>query len=196
MLCAQLQSLSDRHEIECPARVLRREHEITLPKRMAQEFCALVNIAARNAMWDSSQWAIWSLFCDEYLSTDDFYAYVTHEVFGPEGLGTMQLALKVQYGGQGALLRGEGENPIRAIVSALGWSPEILHCEIHSETLFAPTRSVAFAEISLPERTAFFGIGMHEHTTAATIIAVLSAVNRALRRGALDDSMRMAASQD
>jgi hypothetical protein len=63
-------------------------------------------------------------------------------------------------------------------------------------SLLAPARTVAFSEIVVQGKATFFGIGVSANTTAAMIMAVLSAVNRALRRGALDDSMRVAATQD
>lgn len=108
MRCVHLRSLTGRQGMECPARVLLREHEITLPLRMAQEFCALVSMAAQDAQWEPSHQAIWSLFCDEYLADDDYHEYVA-EVFGVEGPNPIQLALKVRYGGQGALCEARGD---------------------------------------------------------------------------------------
>ena len=50
-------------------------------------------------------------------------------------------------------------------------------------------RAVAFVEITTPARATLFGVGMHENIVTASLLAVLSAVNRALQRGLLDDSM-------
>jgi 2-isopropylmalate synthase len=51
---------------------------------------------------------------------------------------------------------------------------------------------VAFVEITTPARTTLFGVGLHENIVTASLMAVLSAVNRALQRGLLDDSMAAA----
>jgi hypothetical protein len=196
MQCIHLQSATGRREISCPAQVLESECQITLPMRMAREFCALTNIAARDVGWQWTHQEIWSLFFDEYIAEDGLYAYVTHEVFRPGCQAPIQLVLKVRYGGQGALLRGEGQDLLDAIVSALGWTPRTLSCQISKDSLLAPVRSVAFSEVSVQGRATFFGIGVNVSTTAATIISVLSAVNRAISLGALDDSMRSAAAHD
>lgn len=194
--CAYLRGLTGRQGMRCPARVLRSEHGITLPARVAQEFCALVGKAGEHAKRKPGQQAIWSLFCNEYLAEENYYEYVAHDVFGIEGRGPVQVALKIRYGGQGALLRAEGSNLIHATISALGWSLEVLPRDMLLERLSASARTIAFAEILVQRRATLFGIGVSEHRTAAMIVAVLSAVNRALRRGLLDDAMKTAATQD
>jgi hypothetical protein len=48
---------------------------------------------------------------------------------------------------------------------------------------------VAFIEITTPSRVTLFGCGVHANTVSASLLAVLSAVNRALGQGAIDDTM-------
>lgn len=190
MRCARRKRLTARHEIECPERVLQREHAITLPPRMAQEFRHIVTIAARNPEWKPSQEAISLLFHDEYLANDDFYSYVTHEIFTLSNQCGTQLALKVRYSGQGTLLRGEGEDLTHAVANALSLSFEVPYHAVHPGRTLPSQGTIAFVEISIQDRITFFGIGVRDHEVAARIGAVLSAVNRALRAGALDDSMQ------
>jgi 2-isopropylmalate synthase len=47
-------------------------------------------------------------------------------------------------------------------------------------------------EITTPARTTLFGVGMHENIVTASLLAILSAVNRALQKNLLDDSMPVA----
>ena len=53
-------------------------------------------------------------------------------------------------------------------------------------------RAVAFVEITTHSRATLFGVGIHENIVTASLLAVMSAVNRALRRGLMDDSMPVA----
>ena len=100
-----------------------------------------------------------------------------------------RLTLKLKCHGQGALLHGEGNGPIDAIVDALGLRFDVLSYEEHSIGSGSDARAVAFVEITTPARATLFGVGMHENIVTASLLAVLSAVNRALQRGLLDDSM-------
>jgi hypothetical protein len=192
MPCSLLRNLTDHYNIECPARLLRHTLNIPVPLPMTWELCGLVSDAARDVGWMPSSEAIWSLFCKEYLADEDFYKYLTHEFREGTSGHSIQLLLKVRYRGQGMVLRGEGPHLPGATLDALGWDFHALPCLVRAERAVAPVRTVAFAEVSIPTRYTLFGIGLSENYTAATIMAILSAFNRALRQGALDDSMKTA----
>jgi 2-isopropylmalate synthase len=66
---------------------------------------------------------------------------------------------------------------------------DVLSYEEHSMGSGSDARAVAFVEITTPARATLFGVGLHENIVTASLMAVLSAVNRALERGLLDDSM-------
>jgi hypothetical protein len=46
--------------------------------------------------------------------------------------------------------------------------------------------------VTTPSRVTLFGVGLHANIVTASLLAVLSAMNRATGRGLLDDSMRVA----
>jgi 2-isopropylmalate synthase len=50
-------------------------------------------------------------------------------------------------------------------------------------------KAVTFVEITTPSRVTIFGVGMHANIVTASLLAVLSAVNRALKIKALSDAM-------
>ena len=79
--------------------------------------------------------------------------------------------------------------PIDAIVNALGLPIDVLSYEEHSMGSGSQARAVAFVEITTPARATLFGVGLHENIVTASLMAVLSAVNRAIQRGLLDQSM-------
>jgi 2-isopropylmalate synthase len=136
---------------------------------------------------------IWALFEKEYLGENGVYVYGAHQLSAMRDQpGVERLTLKLKCNGQGALLHGEGNGPIDAIVDALGLRFDVLSYEEHSIGSGSDARAVAFVEITTPARATLFGVGAHVNIVTASLLAVLSAVNRALQRGLLDDSMPVA----
>ena len=131
----------------------------------------------------------------EYLSGEGAYAYTGHQLVTRES-DLERLTLRVKRDGQGAVLHGEGNGPIDAIVDALGLRFDVLSYEEHSVASGSDARAVAFVEITTPARATLFGVGMHANIITASLLAVVSAVNRALKRGLLDDAMPIAVGRD
>jgi 2-isopropylmalate synthase len=171
------------------AYVLERDHGITLPRRLQIEFSQVVQAVADATGKEISSQQVWSLFQSEYLSNDGSYVYRGHEL---SSIREQQLTLKLKYNGQGTLLHGQGNGPIDAIVDALGLPFDVLSYEERSVGIGSGARAMAFVEITTPEPATLFGVGLHENIVTASLQAVLSAVNRALGRGLLDDAIPVA----
>jgi 2-isopropylmalate synthase len=172
------------------AYLLERDYGLTMPRRLQIEFSQVVQAVTDATGKELSSEAIWSLFEREYLGENGTYVYGGHQL-SPlrEHQNIERLTLKLKCNGQGALLHGEGNGPIDAIVDALGLRFDVLSYEEHSMGSGSDARAVAFVEITTPARTTLFGVGLHENIVTASLMAILSAVNRALQRGLLDDSM-------
>ena len=172
------------------AYLLERDFGLTMPRRLQIEFSQVVQAVTDATGKELSSEAIWSLFEREYLGENGTYVYGGHQL-SPlrEHQNVERLTLKLKCNGQGALLHGEGNGPIDAIVDALGLRFDVLSYEEHSMGSGSDARAVAFVEITTPARTTLFGVGLHENIVTASLMAILSAVNRALQRGLLDDAM-------
>jgi 2-isopropylmalate synthase len=172
------------------AYLLERDYGLTMPRRLQIEFSQVVQAVTDATGKELSSEAIWSLFEREYLGENGTYVYGGHQL-SPlrEQQNVERLTLKLKCNGQGALLHGEGNGPIDALVDALGLRFDVLSYEEHSMGSGSDARAVAFVEITTPARTTLFGVGLHENIVTASLMAILSAVNRALQRGLLDDSM-------
>jgi 2-isopropylmalate synthase len=172
------------------AYLLERDYGLTMPRRLQIEFSQVVQAVTDATGKELSSEAIWSLFEREYLGENGTYVYGGHQL-SPlrEHQNIERLTLKLKCNGQGALLHGEGNGPIDAIVDALGLRFDVLSYEEHSMGSGSDARAVAFVEITTPARSTLFGVGLHENIVTASLMAILSAVNRALQRGLLDDSM-------
>ena len=172
------------------AYLLERDYGLTMPRRLQIEFSQVVQAVTDATGKELSSEQIWSLFEREYLGENGAYVYSAHQL-SPlrEHQNIERLTLKLKCNGQGALLHGEGNGPIDAIVDALGLRFDVLSYEEHSMGSGSDARAVAFVEITTPARATLFGVGLHENIVTASLMAILSAVNRALQRGLLDDSM-------
>jgi 2-isopropylmalate synthase len=173
------------------AYLLERDYGLTMPRRLQIEFSQVVQAVTDATGKELLSEQIWSLFEREYLGENGAYVYGGHQL-SPVREHLERLTLKLKCHGQGALLHGEGNGPIDAIVDALGLRFDVLSYEEHSMGSGSDARAVAFVEITTPARATLFGVGLHENIVTASLMAILSAVNRALQRGLLDDSMRAA----
>lgn len=175
------------------AYLLERDYGVTMPRRLQIEFSQVVQAVTDATGKELSSEQIWALFQKEYLGDDGTYVYGTHQLSSlREQQSVERLTLKLKCNGQGALLHGEGNGPIDAIVHALGLRFDVLSYEEHSVGTGSGAKAMAFVEITTPARATLFGVGYHENIVTASLLAVLSAVNRALQRGLLDDSMPVA----
>ncbi|HWK74764.1 MAG TPA: 2-isopropylmalate synthase [Povalibacter sp.] len=176
------------------AYLLERDYGLAMPRRLQIEFSQVVQAVTDATGKELLSEQIWALFQREYLEQNGAYSYLSHQLsHSREHPEIEKLSLKLRCHGQGALLTGEGNGPIDALVDALGFQFDVLSYEEHSIGTGSNARAVACVEITTAARTTLFGVGIHENIVTASLHAVLSAVNRALQRGLLDDSMPAAA---
>jgi 2-isopropylmalate synthase len=170
--------------------LLERDYGLTMPRRLQIEFSQVVQAVTDATGKELSAEQIWALFEEEYLGTQGDYVYGSHQLSHSRKDRNMErLTLKLKCREQGTVLHGEGNGPIDALVDALGLQFDVLSYEEHSVGSGSGARAVAFVEITTPARATLFGVGVHENIITASLLAVLSAVNRAMRRRLLDDSI-------
>jgi 2-isopropylmalate synthase len=80
---------------------------------------------------------------------------------------------------------GQGSGPIDAMVNAIALPFDVLSYEEHSRGQGSAATAVSYIEITTRSRRTLFGAGMHPNIVTASLLAVLSAVNRAIAQGAL-----------
>ncbi len=82
-------------------------------------------------------------------------------------------------------LHGSGTGPIDAAVRALGLPIDVVGYDEHSCGKGSDAVAVAYVEVSTPGGVVFFGVGRHSNIITASLLALLSGVNRAFRSGSL-----------
>jgi 2-isopropylmalate synthase len=94
-----------------------------------------------------------------------------------------RLTLHLENNRRAETLHGAGSGPIDALVKALGLPIDVLSYEEHSRRAGSGAEAIAHVEISAGPRGTVFGVGIHANLVTASLLAVFSAVNRAIEKG-------------
>lgn len=171
------------------AYLLERDYQLVLPRRLQIEFSRVVQERADATGKELSAAEIHALFDSEYLSAQAPYTYRSHQLTASaEAQDRERIALSLERAGRPVTLHGAGSGPIDALVRALGLPIDVVAYEEHSVGAGSGATAVAYVEISTPGGRSLYGVGRHANIITASLLAVLSAVNRACRLGALAEN--------
>ncbi len=176
------------------AYLLERDYQLAMPRRLQIEFSQVVQSAADITGKELTSQEIWDLFSREYFAASHPYAYRAHQLAAStDGADHERLTLQVENAGHLETWLGQGSGPIDAIVNATALPFDVLSYEEHSRGQGSGAQAVSYIEITTRSRRTLFGAGMHPNIVTASLLAVLSAVNRAIALGAMSvraDSIR------
>jgi 2-isopropylmalate synthase len=168
------------------AYLLERDYQLVLPRRLQIEFSRVVQSAADTTGKELTSRELWELFEAEYLGGAGPMVYRSHQLTtSGDGADRERMTLQVQDNGASVILHGSGTGPIDAAVRALGLPIDVVGFDEHSCGSGSGANAVAYVEVSTPSGAAFFGVGRHANIITASLLALLSGVNRAFRAGAL-----------
>jgi 2-isopropylmalate synthase len=168
------------------AYLLERDYNLVLPRRLQIEFSRVVQSAADTTGKELSSAELWELFEKEYLFGGGQIGYRLHQLMtSGDGNDRERMTLQVQDGGAAVVLHGTGTGPIDAAVRALGLPIDVVGYDEHSCGSGSDALAVAYVEVSTASGAVFFGVGRHSNIITASLLALLSGVNRAFRAGVL-----------
>jgi 2-isopropylmalate synthase len=165
------------------AYVLEHEFGFHLPKLMHKEIGRVVNAMADASGTELSSAEIKEAFQREYLERK---APVALEHFKTtERDSTVKCEARVSVDGKPHTLSGSGNGPIDAFVRALGSAGlprfDVTSYSEHSLGSGAEAKAVSYIQIKMERGSAFFGAGIDTNIELASIKAIVSALNRAMR---------------
>ncbi|GAA1169631.1 2-isopropylmalate synthase [Nesterenkonia xinjiangensis] len=170
------------------AYLLKSEHGIELPRRAQVEFSQVIQRRAEDGGGEVSGEEIWQIFQDEYLPVDGDSRRWGHYRFGEvrtssTAEGSFSMDLELQTNGSMVEHHAEANGPVAGLVDILsrdGVDVRVLDYTEHAMSQGGDAQAVAFVECAIGERV-LWGVGIDHNTTAASLQAVVSAVNRAIR---------------
>ena len=112
------------------------------------------------------------------------FIYLSHQLTtSGDGHDRERIALRLRREGREIALQASGTGPIDAAVKALALELDVVAYDEHSCGTGSDAQAVAYVEISVAGVPSLFGVGRHANIITASLLAVLSAVNRAIARG-------------
>ena len=167
------------------AYVLEQEFGFQLPKPMHKEIGRIVNELADAKGAELTPEDVHAAFRSEYVEQEGA-SFVLQAFRTTERGSTVRCETAVVIDGVARKLSGTGNGPINAFVRALAGTDlpkfDVLSYSEHSLGTGAEAQAVSYIQIKTERSHAFFGAGIDTNIELASIKAIVSAVNRALRK--------------
>ena len=165
------------------AYILDQNFGYQLPKLMHKEIGRIVNDLADAKGTELTPEEIRDVFQREYLSRT---APLSLDHFKTtERDSTVKCEARIVIDGKLHALTGSGNGPIDAFVKALGATHlpkfDVLNYSEHSLGAGAEAKAVSYIQVKIERGTAHFGAGIDTNIELASIKAIVSALNRAIR---------------
>lgn len=166
------------------AYILEKEHGIELPRRLQIEFSRVVQAIADGEGVEVPADRLWSAFEAEYLEGNGRYGFVSHAASSDHA--QQDVVAKITVDGNMKTILGHGNGPVDGFVDAIrkesGLAFDVADYREHAMGMGANASAVAYVELKLADGTSLFGVGIDKNIVVASLKAVLSGVNRALKR--------------
>jgi len=173
------------------AYLLKADHALDLPRKLQVEFSGVVQSRTDAQGGELTSDAIWTVFQDEYLPAADDSAKwgrfeLTRTSTASDLDGETRLDVTLRDGEQVERTSGHGNGPIAAFLAVLaerGVQVALYDYVEHTLSAGGDAQAAAYVELDV-DGTRLWGVGIDADISTASLKAIVSAVNRAVRRAA------------
>lgn len=171
------------------AYLLKADHSLDLPRKLQIEFSGVVQARTDADGGEFTSEAIWAVFRDEYLP-----APVDDEKWGRFELtrtsttsdldGSTELQVELRDGDRVERATGRGTGPVAAFLAVLaehGVEVRLYDYVEHTLSASGDAQAAAYVDVDV-QGVRLWGVGIDADISTASLKAVVSAVNRAVRR--------------
>lgn len=170
------------------AYLLKKDHNLELPRRLQIEFSGVVQHKTDAEGGEVSSDQLWEIFQDEYLPAKDVaHKWGRFELTGSrtesDFNGTLKLSVDLRDGNNVSRLDTVGNGPIDAflkLMAAQGIDVELFDYVEHTLSAGGDAMAAAYVELNV-NGTRLWGVGIDSDISTASLKAVVSAINRAVR---------------
>lgn len=170
------------------AYLLKKDHNLELPRRLQIEFSGVVQHKTDAEGGEVSSDDLWAIFQDEYLpAKDKANKWGRFELTGSrtesDFNGTLKLSVDLRDGETVSRQDTIGNGPIDAflkLMSAQGIEVELFDYVEHTLSAGGDAMAAAYVELNV-NGTRLWGVGIDSDISTASLKAVVSAINRAVR---------------
>ena len=170
------------------AYLLKKDHNLELPRRLQIEFSGVVQHKTDAEGGEVSSDDLWEIFQDEYLPAKDVAnKWGRFELTGSrtesDFNGTLKLSVDLRDGDTVSRQDTVGNGPIDAflkLMAAQGIEVELFDYVEHTLSAGGDAMAAAYVELNV-NGTRLWGVGIDSDISTASLKAVVSAINRAVR---------------
>jgi 2-isopropylmalate synthase len=170
------------------AYLLKSDHSLDLPRKLQIEFSRVVQNKTDSDGGEVTSEALWAIFTDEYLpSNDPNNKWGRFELkrmrTASEMDGVVNLDVVLRDGSGETDLTGTGNGPISAFIDVLGKlgvEVRLLDYVEHTLSEGGDAQAAAYIELEVGATT-LWGVGIDGDIATASLKALISGVNRAIR---------------
>lgn len=163
------------------AYVMEYEHHLILPRGLQIHFSAVVQREAERTGKEVESDDVWGLFQATYLHPQSPITLLEYTDVAYEP-SRRRMSVALLYGGVAREIVGIGNGPLDAFVDAIGTlSPvrfSLVSYDEHAISSGSSARAVAYVAIHVSGHELAWGVGIDTDITKASLLAVVSAVNR------------------
>jgi 2-isopropylmalate synthase len=164
------------------AYIMKSEHQLDLPRRLQMEFSEVIQEVTDTEGGEVSPKEMRDVFESEYLDRVTPLKLIRHRITS-DGEGNDEIVATVRVENDLHEIAGSGNGPIAAFVDALagiGFDVRVLDYHEHALSAGDDARAAAYVECAV-EDTVLWGVGVDGSIVSASLKAVVSAINRAMR---------------
>jgi 2-isopropylmalate synthase len=167
------------------AYLLERDYSLRLPRKLQIEFSRVIQKISDQTSREIRPAELWAAFEAEYLNQRSPLSCIQHSE--SSSADAVTISATVLDSGAEHAITGNGNGPIDAFVGAVnqefGLDLRVVDYQEQAISKGASASAMAFIEMQFGESESVFGAGMNPNIVTASLDAILSAVNRALRLG-------------
>ena len=168
------------------AYIMRTEHKLELPRRLQIEFSQVIQQVTESEGGEVSAEEMWATFSAEYLPDPSalWGRFALRSVKQESDVdGDTSVHVVISDDGADFALDGSGNGPVAAFCNALaqhGVDVRVLDYHEHAMSAGGDAKAAAYLECTVGDRV-LWGVGIDPSITTASLKAIISAVNRAVR---------------
>lgn len=167
------------------AYVLEQSYGLQIPKRMQQDFSAVVTSISDSQSKELMRAELYQLFMDRYVDLANPISFVSYRQEETEDGTSIQAVLQAE--GQQKTAAGTGNGLLdafcRGLQQAFSVHFEIRNYSEHAMEHSSQSRAITYIEIGNDEDILYFGAGISSSVSKSSLKAVISAVNNMLTAG-------------
>ncbi len=162
------------------AYLMETEHGMVLPRRLQIEFSRTIQTIVEDTGTEITPAELWAAFEAEYFPAHAALRLNSHEVV--TGTGGTRVTARLLVGGTAIEIAGDGNGPLSAFVHGLakdlGVAVNVHDYAEHAVSAGSDAQAVAYVEAADADGAVCWGIGIDDSIIAASLKAVVSALNR------------------